>query len=65
MDNVHVVCMYCTDDSQLDFVGLCLAMLQKADESAPVSPSTRRNVVTIIDDEPPPSSVGGSCCGGS
>lgn len=51
--------------SELDLVCLCLAMLQKADESAPVSPSTRRNVVTIIDDEPPPSSVGGSCCGGS
>lgn len=47
------------------FLDITKAMLQKADESAPVSPSTRRNVVTIIDDEPAPSSASGSCCGGS
>lgn len=44
------------------FLDIAKAMLQKADEAAPATPSGRRNVVTIIDDEP--TSRGYSCCGG-
>lgn len=45
------------------FLDITQAMLQKADEVAPTTPTGRRNVVTIIDDDVP-ASRGYSCCGG-